>query len=193
MILPVRLILHYEIVQGASMNKAALWSIKGVDFDAREAAKQAAQRQGMSLGDWLNEIIVEKADELGVEADEVDDLGRLEAITARLARLSTSPASQSGRMRREGRAHSSKRRSSYQAMDYGDEDYDQDLDEDLDEFTLRRRKHQRNSYSAAALRQKTRYSRERSAARRAPDYFDPELLLDEAVIAFEEGVRDTQS
>ena len=74
------------------MTRAALWSIKGVDFDAREAAKQAAQRQGMSLGDWLNEIIVEKAEELGVEADEVDDLGRLEAITARLSRLSTSPA-----------------------------------------------------------------------------------------------------
>ena len=175
------------------MTRAALWSIKGVDFDAREAAKQAAQRQGMSLGDWLNEIIVEKADELGVEADEVDDLGRLEAITARLSRLSTSPASQSGRMRREGRGHSSKGRSSYQAMDYGDEDDDQDLDEDLDEFTIRRRKRQRNNYSAAALRQMNRYPRERSAARRAPDYFDPELLLDEAVIAFEEGVRETQS
>ena len=175
------------------MTRAALWSIKGVDFDAREAAKQAAQRQGMSLGDWLNEIIVEKAEELGVEADEVDDLGRLEAITARLSRLSTSPASQSGKMKREGRSHPARRRSSYQAMDYGDEDDDQDLDEDLDEFTIRRRKRQRNNYSAAALRQMNRYPRERSAARRAPDYFDPELLLDEAVNAFEEGVRETQS
>ena len=70
------------------MNKAAPWSVKGVDFDAREAARDAARRSGMSLGEWLNDAISEQARERGVAFDEVDEEGRLEAVTARLATLS---------------------------------------------------------------------------------------------------------
>ncbi len=32
------------------------WSVKGVDADARETAKEAARRAGMTLGEWLNAI-----------------------------------------------------------------------------------------------------------------------------------------
>src|SRR5262245_40144774 len=39
------------------------WSVKGIDDEAREAAKHAARRSGMTLGEWLNTVIHEQADE----------------------------------------------------------------------------------------------------------------------------------
>jgi localization factor PodJL len=38
------------------------WSVKGIEPDAREAAKNAARRSGMTLGEWLNAAIVEQAE-----------------------------------------------------------------------------------------------------------------------------------
>ncbi len=38
------------------------WSVKGIEPDAREAAKQAARRSGMTLGEWLNSTIKDTAD-----------------------------------------------------------------------------------------------------------------------------------
>lgn len=70
------------------MNKAVPWSIKGVDFDARTAAKEAARRAGMTLGEWLNSVIAEQAAELGIAPDEVDEDERLSAVTSRLQRMS---------------------------------------------------------------------------------------------------------
>lgn len=40
------------------------WSVKGIDNEAREAAKHAARRSGMTLGEWLNTVIREQADEV---------------------------------------------------------------------------------------------------------------------------------
>ncbi len=37
------------------------WSVKGIDVQARDAAKDAARRAGMTLGEWLNTVIVETA------------------------------------------------------------------------------------------------------------------------------------
>ncbi|MGE3830707.1 MAG: peptidoglycan-binding protein [Parvibaculaceae bacterium] len=34
------------------------WSVKGIDSQAREAAKDAARRSGMTLGEWLNTVIM---------------------------------------------------------------------------------------------------------------------------------------
>src|SRR5437763_16742262 len=70
------------------MNKAAPWSIKGIDFDAREAAEAAAQRSGLSVGEWLKNVIAERAAEQQVEPAELDTEARLEAVTSRLQRLS---------------------------------------------------------------------------------------------------------
>ncbi|MDB5593545.1 MAG: peptidoglycan-binding protein [Hyphomicrobiales bacterium] len=70
------------------MNKSVPWSIKGVGFDVREAAKDAAQRAGMTLGEWLHSVIAESASDSGVEFGEIDEEDQLEAVTARLARLS---------------------------------------------------------------------------------------------------------
>ncbi|MGE0008597.1 MAG: peptidoglycan-binding protein [Parvibaculaceae bacterium] len=39
------------------------WSVKGIDSEAREAAKHAARRSGMTLGEWLNTVIREQAEE----------------------------------------------------------------------------------------------------------------------------------
>jgi len=40
------------------------WSVKGIDTEMREAAKHAARRSGMTLGEWLNTVIREQADEI---------------------------------------------------------------------------------------------------------------------------------
>ncbi|MEO1161134.1 MAG: hypothetical protein AAFW74_11880, partial [Pseudomonadota bacterium] len=39
------------------------WSVKGIDGKAREIAKDAATSQGKTLGQWLNQKILESADE----------------------------------------------------------------------------------------------------------------------------------
>jgi len=37
------------------------WSVKGIRPEARETAREAARRSGMSLGDWLNSVILHQA------------------------------------------------------------------------------------------------------------------------------------
>jgi localization factor PodJL len=39
------------------------WSVKGIEPETREAAKDAARRSGMTLGEWLNSKILDSADE----------------------------------------------------------------------------------------------------------------------------------
>ncbi len=41
------------------MTAGAPWSVKGIDPKAREIAKDLARRSGMTLGEWLNQMIVE--------------------------------------------------------------------------------------------------------------------------------------
>jgi localization factor PodJL len=48
------------------------WSV-GLRPEARETAREAARRSGMSLGDWLNTVIVEQAAEAGVRAPGHED------------------------------------------------------------------------------------------------------------------------
>ena len=42
---------------------AAPWSVKGIDPKAREVAKDLARRSGMTLGEWLNTMIMDDVDE----------------------------------------------------------------------------------------------------------------------------------
>lgn len=37
------------------------WSVKGVDPEAREAAKTAARKAGLTVGAWLNQMIRQSA------------------------------------------------------------------------------------------------------------------------------------
>ena len=41
------------------MTSGAPWSVKGIDPKAREVAKDLARRSGMTLGEWLNRMILE--------------------------------------------------------------------------------------------------------------------------------------
>ncbi len=41
------------------MSAGAPWSVKGIDPKAREIAKDLARRSGMTLGEWLNQMIIE--------------------------------------------------------------------------------------------------------------------------------------
>jgi localization factor PodJL len=43
------------------MKSAVAWNVKGIEPEARETAREAARRAGMSLGDWLNTVIIESA------------------------------------------------------------------------------------------------------------------------------------
>lgn len=48
------------------MRSGVPWSVKGIEPEAREAAKQAARRAGVTLGAWLNQVIMETGtDEVG--------------------------------------------------------------------------------------------------------------------------------
>ena len=44
---------------GLDMTAASPWSVKGIDPKAREMAKDLARRSGMTLGEWLNQVITE--------------------------------------------------------------------------------------------------------------------------------------
>ena len=43
------------------MAQSLPWSVKGIDADTREAAREAARRAGMSVSDWLEHVIREEA------------------------------------------------------------------------------------------------------------------------------------
>lgn len=45
------------------MSAGAPWSVKGIDPKAREIAKDLARRSGMTLGEWLNQMILDDAEE----------------------------------------------------------------------------------------------------------------------------------
>lgn len=75
------------------------WSVKGIRPEARESAREAARRSGMSLGEWLNTVILEQANDgraPGHEEDDedayADDLSsvheRLDDLTRRISQFS---------------------------------------------------------------------------------------------------------
>ena len=75
------------------------WSVKGIRPEARETAREAARRSGMPLGEWLNSVILQQADD-----DEIsygDDMSsvheRLDDITRRLEQFSRNAPAGRGR------------------------------------------------------------------------------------------------
>ena len=63
------------------MRQKVPWSSDDIDPDAREAAKEAARRAGMSLGEWLNATISERATKFGVDSREHDLSGEAPRAT----------------------------------------------------------------------------------------------------------------
>jgi localization factor PodJL len=68
------------------------WSVKGIDTEAREAAKHAAHRSGLTLGQWLNTAIREQTDEIEPHKPVAhntmfDILSRLDQLSGQLTRM----------------------------------------------------------------------------------------------------------
>jgi localization factor PodJL len=57
------------------MKPGGPWSVKGIEPEVRETAKSAARRAGKTLGEWLNQVIMET----GQELDTADILRNSEA------------------------------------------------------------------------------------------------------------------
>ena len=67
------------------MKSNAPWSVKGIERDARETAKEAARREGMTVGEWLNQMIYSQAEggAPGARSDtEVEGLKLRDIVTA---------------------------------------------------------------------------------------------------------------
>src|SRR5688572_21145200 len=47
------------------MKTGVPWNVKGLRPEARETAREAARRAGMSVSDWLNSVIIDSAVEEG--------------------------------------------------------------------------------------------------------------------------------
>ena len=86
------------------MNRAAAWSVRGVGRETRDIAEEAARRAGMSLGDWLDEVVAEQAADQGVSVNDLDEDDKLDAIGDRLSRLSRHPAAVRREAGEQGRA-----------------------------------------------------------------------------------------
>ena len=61
------------------MTAGAPWSVKGIDPKAREIAKDLARRSGMTLGEWLNQMIMDDPVDAGSETAPPSSYLRIEA------------------------------------------------------------------------------------------------------------------
>jgi localization factor PodJL len=59
LICEIEVILSTAFWELSSMTVAGPWSVKGIDPKAKELAKDLARRSGMTLGEWLNQMIIE--------------------------------------------------------------------------------------------------------------------------------------
>lgn len=76
------------------MGSGMTWSVRGIEDEARERALEAARRSGMTVGEWLNSVIMDRRE----GSDRGHDGGgkrslerRLEELSERLERLGTAP------------------------------------------------------------------------------------------------------
>ena len=58
-----------DVNAGGGMRSGVPWQLKGLRPEARDSARAAARRSGMSVGEWLNSIIIESAAEDGIDVD----------------------------------------------------------------------------------------------------------------------------
>ena len=64
-----------------TMKSNAPWSVKGIERDARETAKEAARRKGMTVGEWLNQMIYTAGDPQSSNG-EIEGLKLADLVTA---------------------------------------------------------------------------------------------------------------
>ena len=108
------------------MHKAQPWNINGVGFDAREAAREAARRQGKSLGEWLHGVIADQAEDHGLAPRAIGGQERIDAVTARLEQMGARPdidhARRDARTRPDPRMRSQRGPSERASDQFGDGD-----------------------------------------------------------------------
>lgn len=75
------------------MSAGAPWSVKGIDPKAREVAKDLARRSGMTLGEWLNRVILEDdlPEDVTAETQFADRTFRISQEPPRLTAVPDSP------------------------------------------------------------------------------------------------------
>src|SRR6185437_1474668 len=77
------------------------WSVKGIRPEARETAREAARRAGVPLSEWINAVILQQAEEQGIDPhaheqeDDEDDYGsdvhnRLDELSRRIEQMNRS-------------------------------------------------------------------------------------------------------
>ena len=76
----------------------------GVERSTQAIAEEAARRAGMSLANWLDEVVAEQATEQGVAAEDLTEDDRLDAIGERLDQLSRREADLPPAQRRRARS-----------------------------------------------------------------------------------------
>ncbi len=163
------------------MKKAAPWSIDGIKPDIREAAREAARRQGLSLSAWLNDIIVAQAAELGIDADEMDSDERLEAVAARLHQLDDRDERQAPSIRSQaGRAPRDDR---WRERERANDRYEPAHSEPVRGRSLREQSIYGSAYEQPMHEQ---FTQERLRAE------DAEALLEAAIGAFEHSIAKSQ-
>jgi len=69
------------------MSKILPGKFHNLEFGAPEAARVAARRAGLSLNEWIETVVADKAEALGLYEDELDEDDRLDAVVERLTRL----------------------------------------------------------------------------------------------------------
>ncbi len=76
------------------MTKVLPWNSRGVD--ARESAREAARREGKSIGEWLHGVIADHAADLGVAERDVASQARVDAIATKLRAIGASARAEEG-------------------------------------------------------------------------------------------------
>src|SRR5262249_6710106 len=55
----------------AGMTFGVPWQVRGVRRRARDTAREAARRSGLSVGEWLDSVILDQARHEGVDPDDI--------------------------------------------------------------------------------------------------------------------------
>ena len=66
------------------MARSSPWSVKGVDQDARQVAREAAKRHGITIGEWVDRAIKTRADnsKLGTPVETLSEIDTAQASSA---------------------------------------------------------------------------------------------------------------
>ena len=82
------------------MHKAIPWGVRGSgEVNIREAARNAARRERMSLNEWFAQAVGEYAARLGIDPADLDEADHAEAVAAKLHRLTAQDARRAAAVR----------------------------------------------------------------------------------------------